>query len=209
VSSLPGLRSNAERREACSGGTQLGGTRGAESPGQRAKPSEQYGWPVGADRPYVAVVGGSIADQRVDEAAEAVGRGLARRGAVLVSGGLGGVMEAACRGARAEGGTTLGILPGADRADANPFVDVAVPTGMGEARNALVVRAADAIVAVAGEFGTLSEIALALRLDKPVVGLWTWELARAGGRAVDAIVRVDDPDDAAERAVALARPPRA
>jgi uncharacterized protein (TIGR00725 family) len=118
-------------------------------------------------------------------------------------------MEAACRGARAEGGTTLGILPGADRADANPFVDVAVPTGMGEARNALVVRAADAIVAVAGEFGTLSEIALALRLDKPVVGLWTWELARAGGRAVDAIVRVDDPDDAAERAVALARPPRA
>jgi len=160
--------------------------------------------PVGAGRPYVAVVGGSIADLHVAEAAEAVGRGLAVRGAVVVCGGLGGVMEAACRGARAVGGTTLGILPGVDRADANPFVDVAVPTGMGEARNALVVRTADALVAVAGEFGTLSEIALALRLDKPVVGLWTWELARAG-RAVDPIVRVDDAEEAAERAVALAR----
>ena len=158
---------------------------------------------MSADRPYVAVVGGGTADRRVDEAAEAVGRGLARRGAVVVCGGLGGVMEAACRGARAEGGTTLGILPGVDRRDANPFVDVAVPTGMGEARNALVVRAADAVVAVAGEFGTLSEIAFALRLDRPVVGLWTWELARAGWE-VDAIVRVDDPAQAAERAVALA-----
>jgi uncharacterized protein (TIGR00725 family) len=152
----------------------------------------------------VAVVGGSVTDGRLDEAAEAVGRGLARRGAIVVCGGLGGVMEAACRGARDEGGATLGILPGADRADANPYVDVAVPTGMGEARNALVVRTADALVAVAGEFGTLSEIALALRLDKPVVGLWTWELAR-DGRKVDAIIRVDDPDQAAERAVALAR----
>jgi uncharacterized protein (TIGR00725 family) len=159
---------------------------------------------MAAGGPYVAVVGGSVADGRVDEAAEAVGRGLARRGAIVVCGGLGGVMEAACRGARAEGGTTLGILPGTDRADANPFVDVAVPTGMGETRNALVVRAADALIAVAGEFGTLSEIALALCLGKPVVGLWTWELARAG-REVDAIVRLDDPDEAADRAVALAR----
>ncbi|HEX2043085.1 MAG TPA: TIGR00725 family protein [Acidimicrobiales bacterium] len=158
---------------------------------------------MAADRPYVAVVGGSIADRRVDEAAEAVGRGLARRGAVLVCGGLGGVMEAACRGARAEGGTTLGILPGLDRGEANRYVDVAVATGMGEARNVLVVRAADALVAIAGEFGTLSEIAFALRVGKPVVGVSTWELARAG-QPVDAIVRVDDPDQAAERAVALA-----
>jgi uncharacterized protein (TIGR00725 family) len=174
------------------------------------KPSEGYGCPVAADRPYVAVVGGSTADRRVDDAAEAVGRGLARRGAVVVCGGLGGVMEAACRGARAEGGTTVGILPGLDRGDANPYVDVAVTTGMGEARNALVVRAADALVAVAGEFGTLSEIAFALRVGKPVVGMWTWELARAG-QAVDAVVRMDDPDQAAERAVALARgrPPMA
>ena len=112
-------------------------------------------------------------------------------------------MEAACRGAKAEGGTTVGILPGLDRTDANRFVDVALPTGLGEARNALVVRAADALVAVAGEFGTLSEIALALRLDTPVVGVRTWELAK-GGRPVDAIVRVDDPDQAAARALELA-----
>ena len=135
--------------------------------------------------------------------AEAVGRGLARRGAIVVCGGLGGVMEAACRGAKAEGGTTVGILPGLDRDDANPFVDIALPTGLGEARNALVVRAADALVAVAGEFGTLSEIALALRLGTPVVGVRTWELARAG-RPVEAIVRVDDPDEAAARALDLA-----
>jgi uncharacterized protein (TIGR00725 family) len=112
-------------------------------------------------------------------------------------------MEAACRGAKAEHGTTIGILPSGDRADANPWVDVAVPTGMGEGRNALVVRAADAVVAVAGEFGTLSEIALALRLGKPVVGLGTWELSR-GGRPVDAVVEAATAEEAAEKAVALA-----
>ena len=148
-------------------------------------------------------MGGGQADEDARRAAQAVGRGLARRGAIVVCGGLGGVMEAACRGAKAEGGTTVGILPGLDRADANPFVDVALPTGLGEARNALVVRAADALVAVAGEFGTLSEIALALRLGTPVVGVQTWELARAG-RPVEAIVRVDDPDQAAARALELA-----
>jgi uncharacterized protein (TIGR00725 family) len=148
-------------------------------------------------------VGGGVADEDACRAAEAVGRGLARRGAVVVCGGLGGVMEAACRGAKAAGGTTVGILPGLDRAEANRFVDVALPTGLGEARNALVVRAADALVAVAGEFGTLSEIALALRLGTPVVGVRTWELAKAG-RPVDAIVRVDDPDQAAARALELA-----
>jgi uncharacterized protein (TIGR00725 family) len=113
-------------------------------------------------------------------------------------------MEAASRGAKAEGGTTIGILPTGERADANPWVDVAIPTGLGEARNALVVRAADAVVAVAGEFGTLSEIALALKLGKPVVGLDTWELGRAG-RPVDAIVVATDPADAAAQAVDLAR----
>jgi len=85
-------------------------------------------------------------------------------------------MEAACRGAKAEGGTTLGILPGSDRSAANPYVDVAVPTGLGEARNALLVRAADSLIAVAGGYGTLSEIALALRAGKPVIGLGTWEI---------------------------------
>jgi uncharacterized protein (TIGR00725 family) len=95
---------------------------------------------------------------------------------VLVCGGLGGVMEAACKGAKEAGATTVGILPGADRSAANRFVDIAIPTGLGEARNALVVRAADAVVAIGDGYGTLSEIALALRAGKRVVGLGTWEI---------------------------------
>ena len=110
-------------------------------------------------------------------------------------------MEAAARGAAAEGGTVLGILPGADRGAANEFVTVAVPTGMGEMRNALIVRAADAVIAVGGEFGTLSEIALALKAGTPVVGIGTWELAKADGRAVD-------PDRAGGRPRARRSPPR-
>ncbi len=140
--------------------------------------------------------------------AEEVGRELARRGAVVVTGGLGGAMEAASRGAKAERGTTIGILPGDVRDDANPWVDVAVPTGLGEGRNVVLVRAVDAVVAVAGEFGTLSEIALALRAGKPVVGLATWELVR-DGRPSDAIFAVATPVEAAEKAVALATERRA
>ena len=156
----------------------------------------------------MAVSGGGEAGEQACRMAEEVGRELARRGAVVVTGGLGGAMEAACRGAKAEGGTTLGILPTHDRGDANEWVDVAVPTGLGEARNALVVRAADALVAVAGEFGTLSEIALALKVGTPVVGLETWELARSG-RRVEAIVVAETPADAADRAIALATARRA
>lgn len=156
------------------------------------------------DRVHVAVVGGGEAGDDVCRLAEDVGRELARRGAVVVTGGLGGVMAAASRGAKDGEGSTIGILPGADRGDANPWVDVAVPTGLGEGRNLLVVRAADAVVAVAGEFGTLSEIALALRAGTPVIGLRTWELAR-DGRPVEAIVVATSPTDAAEKAVALAR----
>jgi len=134
------------------------------------------------------------------DAAERVGRALGERGAVVVCGGLAGVMEAACRGAKDAGGATLGILPGLDRSDANPYVDVAVPTGLGEARNALVVRAADALIAVGGEWGTLSEIALAMRAGKRVVGLGTWELHR-GGRPVEGILAAADPDEAVELAL--------
>jgi uncharacterized protein (TIGR00725 family) len=110
-----------------------------------------------------------------------------------VCGGLGGVMEAACRGAKDAGGTTVGILPGTDRAAANPFVDVAVATGLGEARNALVVRAADAVIAIGGGYGTLSEIALALKAGKRVVGLETWdvegvEVADSPAAAVEAVL---------------------
>jgi uncharacterized protein (TIGR00725 family) len=113
---------------------------------------------------------------------------------VLVCGGLGGVMEAACTGAKGGGGTTIGILPGTDRAAANPFVDFAIPTGLGEARNALVVRAADALIAIGGGYGTLSEIAFALKAGKPVVGLGTWEIegveiVESPAAAVESVLR--------------------
>ena len=158
---------------------------------------------MSADRPYVAVVGGGEAGADAVAVAEDVGRELARRGAVVLCGGLGGVMEAACRGAKAEGGTTVGILPTDDRRHANEYVDIAIATGMGEARNALVVRAADVVLAIDGEFGTLSEIALALRTGTPVVGIDTWDLS-IGGQEVDAILRLQDPVAAVEAALALA-----
>jgi uncharacterized protein (TIGR00725 family) len=149
------------------------------------------------------VVGPGDAGAEIEAVAEAVGRELARRGATVVCGGLGGAMEAACRGAKEAGGTTVGILPGRDRRAANPYVDVAIATGIGEGRNALVVRAADALVAVGGGFGTLSEIALALRAGKPVVGIDTWEFA-ARGEPVDAIERVSTPEEAAVAATRAA-----
>ena len=151
--------------------------------------------------PYIAVVGPGDASAEEAGAAEAVGRGLAAAGAVVVCGGLGGVMAAACRGAKEAGGTTLGILPGTDRAAANPWVDVAVATGLGEARNALVVRAADALVAVGGGYGTLSEVALALKAGKPVIGIGTWDL----GGDPDPIVRTEGPEAAAAMALAAVR----
>src|SRR4051794_2881879 len=125
--------------------------------------------------PYVAVVGTGEEEAEHTDAAELVGGELARAGAVVVCGGLGGVMAAACRGAQQAGGTTLGLLPGSDRSAANPWVSIAVPTGLGELRNGLIVRAADALVAVGGGFGTLSEVALALKLGRPVVGVGTWD----------------------------------
>jgi uncharacterized protein (TIGR00725 family) len=125
---------------------------------------------------YVAVVGPGDASAAELEDAEAVGRGLAEAGATLVCGGLGGVMAAACRGAVGAGGMTVGILPGSDRAAANEWVRVAIPTGIGELRNGLVVRAADVVVAVGGAYGTLSEVALALKTGVPVIGLGTWEI---------------------------------
>ena len=151
-------------------------------------------------RAYVAVAGPGRCDPDTAAVAEEVGRELASRGAVLVCGGLGGVMEAACRGAKQAGGTTLGILPGNDRDAANRWVDVAVATGLGEARNTLVVRAADALVAVGGEFGTLSEIAFALKTGVRVVGLGTWELAKDGA-PVEAFPRAGSAAEAAELAL--------
>lgn len=156
-------------------------------------------------RSYVAVAGPGRCDPDTAALAEAVGRELGERGAVLVCGGLGGVMEAACRGAKVAGGTTLGILPGTDRDAANKWVDIAIATGLGEARNTLVVRAADALVAVGGEFGTLSEIAFALKTGVRVVGLGTWELAKSGA-AVEAFPRAGSAAEAVELALVDSRP---
>ena len=129
---------------------------------------------------YVSVCGASNATPEEATWAEEIGRGLAEAGAVVVTGGLGGVMEAAAKGAAQAGGTAIGILPSDRHDDGNAYNTVVVPTGLGEARNALVVRAADVLIAIGGEFGTLSEIALAMRLGKPVVALSSWELARSG-----------------------------
>jgi uncharacterized protein (TIGR00725 family) len=143
-------------------------------------------------RRYVAVVGPGEASPDELAAAEAVGAGLAARGAIVITGGRGGVMEAACRGAVSNGGTTVGILPGSTRAEANDWVTIAIPTGLGELRNGLIVRAADAVVAVGGAYGTLSEVALALKTGTPVLGLGTWE--------IDGVQAVGSPDEAVERA---------
>ncbi|HEX8067466.1 MAG TPA: TIGR00725 family protein [Thermoleophilaceae bacterium] len=160
---------------------------------------------MSASAPYVAVAGSGDAPAGDLELAEAVGRGLAAGGAIVVCGGRGGVMEAACRGAKDAGGTTLGILPGSDRSSANRYVDLAVVTGLGQARNALVARTADALVAIGGSFGTLSEIAFALRFERRVVGLGTWELRR-GGRDVEGVLAAADPEEAVR--LALAAPAR-
>jgi uncharacterized protein (TIGR00725 family) len=137
---------------------------------------------------YVAVVGPGDASPAEVEAAEAIGRGIAQAGDALVCGGLGGVMAAACRGAASAGGLTIGILPGSDRAAANEWVRVALPTGLGELRNGLVVRAADVVVAVGGAYGTLSEVALALKTGVPVIGLGTW--------AIEGVAVVGSPEHA-------------
>jgi uncharacterized protein (TIGR00725 family) len=152
---------------------------------------------------YVAVVGPSAGTPAELALGEAVGRLVGEAGAVLVCGGMGGVMEAAAGGCVAAGGKTLGILPTASRLEGNPYLTLAVATGMGEARNAIVVRTADVVIAVHGEFGTLSEIALALKIGKPVIGLGTWELRREG-MPVEAIVRAGSAEDAVARALQLA-----
>jgi uncharacterized protein (TIGR00725 family) len=153
---------------------------------------------------YVAVCGGGDVGDDDVQLAEEVGRLLARAGAVVICGGLGGVMDAVARGAKAEGGVTIGILPGRDRAEQNPHLTYSIPTGLGEARNVLVASAADALIAVGGEFGTLSEIAFALRIGVPVVGLRTWALVKRGA-SVDAFPAVESATEAAERALASAR----
>jgi len=141
----------------------------------------------------IAVIGGSRPGRQAVETAFEVGRLIARSGAVVVCGGLGGVMEAACRGAREEGGLVVGILPGGSPADANPWVDIPIATGLGYTRNSLVVMNADAVIAVDGEYGTLSEIAYGKIHGKKVVGLGTWD--------VKGIVAATTPEEAVRMAL--------
>ncbi|MGQ9677519.1 MAG: TIGR00725 family protein [Chloroflexota bacterium] len=152
---------------------------------------------------FIGVIGEGVASPEAKRAAEIVGRELAQRGHTVICGGLGGVMEAACKGAKEGGGLTVGILPSDNRQDANPYVDVPIVTGLGEARNIIVVKSSQALIAIGGRYGTLSEIALALRLGIPVVGVDTWSLSRQG--VVDeSILPAEDPVDAVEMAIALA-----
>ena len=146
--------------------------------------------------PQVGVIGAGYCSPETELLAEEVGRGVARSGAILVCGGLGGVMEASARGAQREGGITVGILPGDSFEDANPFIQIPVVTGLGHARNVLVVRSAQVLIAVKGGYGTLSEVALALKMGKPVVGLHTWDVSKK-------ITLVATPQEAVNKALRL------
>lgn len=142
----------------------------------------------------VGVIGGGVCDNKIEMIAEEIGREVAIRGMVLVCGGLGGVMEACARGAKRQGGNTIGILPGNSREDANRYIDYQIVTNMGHARNAIVVASSDVLIAVGGEYGTLSEIALALKMGKPVVTIeCKW--------VVDGIIRSSDPVEAVDLAL--------
>jgi len=148
-------------------------------------------------QPFIAVIGASKCSKKMKELAELVGKTIAAQKGVLVCGGLGGVMEAASKGARSKKGLTVGILPGDKKSDANEYIDIPIPTGIGEARNVVIIKTADAVVALPGKFGTLSEMAFCLKMDKPIVSLSAWNIS-------DKIERFDDPVEAALRAIELA-----
>ena len=157
-----------------------------------------------ANKPkFIAVIGASQSTKEEAKLAEAVGRELARRGATLVCGGMGGVMEAACRGAQAEGGLTIGILPGDSRQAANRYVQIPIVTGIGYARNVAVVKSAQAVIAIGGSYGTLSEISHALQSGIPVIGLNTWSLSRDNEQD-KSIILAQNPSEAVNKALNLA-----
>lgn len=140
----------------------------------------------------IGIVGAGSCDEKISRIAEEIGRRIAESGAALVCGGLGGVMEAASKGAKESGGLTIGILPGFNKDDANPYIDISIATGLSHARNVLVVRSSDVVIAISGGYGTLSEIALALKMGKPVIGINTWE-------GIEGIVRVKSPEEAMKK----------
>jgi uncharacterized protein (TIGR00725 family) len=151
-------------------------------------------------RPVIAVIGSASCSREEAAAAEAVGRLLAEQNVYLVCGGGQGVMEAACRGARQAGGFTIGMLPTSDASSGNPYLSLCLPTGLGQARNALVVLAGECAIAVGGGYGTLSEIALALKAGRKVIGLKTWHLVAPSGQPA-AVIEVRSPEEAVQAAV--------
>lgn len=153
---------------------------------------------------FIGVIGSSEVNEKIARIAFEVGKEIASRGGILVCGGLGGIMENAARGAKEGGGLTIGILPGDSPHEANPYIDIAIPTGMGEARNIIIIRTVRVVIAISGEYGTLSEIGFALRLGKPVIGLYSWELAKAG-KKIPAVIPVRTAGEAVEKAISIAR----
>lgn len=146
----------------------------------------------------IGLIGGSVCTPEIEEAAEKVGRGIAEMGGILICGGLGGVMEAGCRGAKEAGGMTIGILPGMNSKDANKYVDIPIPTGVGYARNIIIVNTSDSVIAVNGKFGTLSEIAFCLQFGVPVIGLFSWEIDPS-------IIIASTPEQAVDIAFSIGR----
>lgn len=145
----------------------------------------------------ISVIGAGSCDKEIYRIAEEVGRLAAEKGAAIITGGLGGVMEAASKGAKEAGGITVGILPGVHKEEANRYVNVPVTTGIGHARNVIVARSGDAVIAIAGELGTLSEIAISLKIGKPVIGIKTWE-------NIEGVIKADSPEEAVHKAFELA-----
>ena len=157
----------------------------------------------GNKRRFIAVIGGGQCSTKEARLAEEVGREIARQDAILVCGGLGGVMEAACRGAQSEGGITIGILPGEIRQAANPYVQIPIVTGIGHARNVAVVKSSQAVIAIGGSYGTLSEIGHALQSGIPVIGLNTWSLSK-NNQVDNSIISAQNPIEAVNKAISLA-----
>ena len=149
-------------------------------------------------KPVIAIIGAGKCSKKLCDMAADIGKYVAENGGVVLCGGLGGIMEGAARGAKEAGGTTIGIIPSENKADANRFIDYVIPSGFGEARNVLIIRSADAIVALPGKFGTLSEMAFALISGKPIVSVQAWKLG-------DEILQVDDHIEAAKLALELAK----
>lgn len=148
----------------------------------------------------VSVVGESLAEKDIFQDAIEVGKLLAKAGIVVCCGGLKGVMEAVCKGAKSEGGMTIGILPSNDRNDANKYIDISIVTGLGFARNSIVVKTGQAVIALGGWYGTLCEIAYALDEGKPIIGIDTWEITKSGKKN-EAIIVVKTPEEAVKKAI--------